>query len=170
MRLKPFGLGRVLYSDIVRADEDIEDQFGVEYCGLPDLLKLSDIVSLHAPLTDATRNMIGKDELDAMKPTAYLINVARGELVDEEALAEALRNGRIAGAAVDVFSEEPVSPENPLLKIPGNKVAALAPCGRRIERGSGQDHQHGDEQRRPGAQGRRAALYRQSASHKRRRP
>jgi phosphoglycerate dehydrogenase-like enzyme len=122
IRLKPFDLGRVLYTDITRIDENIEDQFGVEYCGLPDLLKLSDIVSLHAPLTDATRLMIGKAELKAMKPAAYFINVARGELVHEEALAEALRNGQIAGAAVDVFSEEPVSPDNPLLKLPGDKV------------------------------------------------
>ncbi len=122
MRLKPFGLGRVVYSDIVRADAETEDQYGVEYCSLPDLWKLSDIISIHVPLTDATRNLIGKNEINAMKPSSYLINVARGGIVDEEALAEALRNGRIAGAAVDVFSEEPVSPTNPLLRIPGNKV------------------------------------------------
>ncbi len=122
VRLKPFGLGKVLYTDIARAGEDVEDQYGVEYCGLPDLLKLSDIVSLHAPLTDATRGMIGKAELEAMKPTAYLINVARGELVDTDALADALRSGKIAGAACDVFAEEPVSPDDPLLKVPGDKV------------------------------------------------
>lgn len=122
MRLKPFGLGKVLYSDVAGADAEIEDLYGVEYCSLPDLLALSDIVSIHAPLTDTTRNLIGKDQINIMKPSAYLINVARGGIVDEEALAEALRNGRIAGAAVDVFSEEPVSPDNPLLGIPGNKV------------------------------------------------
>lgn len=122
VRLKPFDLGRVLYADIDRIDEDVESQYGVDYCELPDLLKLSDVVSLHAPLTDGTRGMIGKAELDAMKPTAYLINVARSELVDSDALAGALRSGRIAGAACDVFAEEPVSPDDPLLKIPGDKI------------------------------------------------
>ncbi len=122
LRLKPFGLGKVLYHDVVRADADTEAEYGVEYRPFPELLKLSDIISIHTPLTDATRNLIGKDEIDAMKPSAYIINVARGGIVDEEALASALRTGRIAGAAVDVFSREPVSPDNPLLGVPENKV------------------------------------------------
>jgi len=66
--------------------------------------------------------MIGKAELETMKPAAYLINVARGELVDADALADALRSGKIAGAACDVFPEEPVSPDDPLLKVPGDKI------------------------------------------------
>lgn len=122
IRLKPFGLGRVLYSDIARLDEDMEEQYGVEYCGFQDLLKLSDIVSLHAPLTDETKGMIGKAELESMKPTAYLINVARGELVDSDALAEAVEEGKIAGAACDVFNEEPVSADDPLLTVPGDRI------------------------------------------------
>ncbi len=122
LRLKPFGPGRVLYTDITRLGGDDEDRYGVEYRGLHDLLRHSDIVSLHAPLTDETRGMIGKAELDLMKPTAFLINVARGELVDSDALAGALQEGKIAGAACDVFSEEPVSPDDPLLKVPGDKI------------------------------------------------
>ncbi|HNY64113.1 MAG TPA: 2-hydroxyacid dehydrogenase [Deltaproteobacteria bacterium] len=122
LRLKPFGLGRVVYTDIVRADREEEGLLGVEYVELADLLRLSDIVSLHVPLTGATANLLGRDELNAMKPTSYLINVARGGIVDEQALAEALSAGRIAGAAVDVFSEEPVPPENPLLGLPEDRV------------------------------------------------
>lgn len=122
LRLKPFGLGKVLYSDIVRAAKETEDLYGVEYCSFADILKLADIISLHAPLNEATAGLIGKDQIEAMKPTAFLINVARGGMIDEEALAEALQKGRIAGAAIDVFSEEPVSPDNPLFAVPGNKV------------------------------------------------
>ncbi|HNR51965.1 MAG TPA: NAD(P)-dependent oxidoreductase, partial [Deltaproteobacteria bacterium] len=102
--------------------DEVEEEYGVQFTTLKGLLGLSDVISLHAPLTDATVNMIGSDELKAMKPTAYLINVARGELVDENALAQALLDGRIAGAAVDVFSEEPVHPDNPLLRLSGQKV------------------------------------------------
>lgn len=122
LRLKPFDLGRVLYADIARQAPAVEEEFGVEYAGLSDLLKLSDIVSLHVPYTERTANLIGKEELASMKPAAYLINVARGGLVDEGALAEAVLSGGIAGAAVDVFAREPVPKGNPLLGIPGNKV------------------------------------------------
>ncbi|HOE73937.1 MAG TPA: 2-hydroxyacid dehydrogenase [Deltaproteobacteria bacterium] len=122
LRLKCFGLARILYSDIVRASDEVEEEYGVQFTTLKGLLGLSDVISLHAPLTDSTVNMIGSDELKALKPTAYLINVARGELVDENALAQALLEGRIAGAAVDVFSEEPVPPDNPLLRLSGQKV------------------------------------------------
>ena len=122
LRLNFFGLARILYSDIVRASDEVEEEYGVQFTTLKGLLGLSDVISLHAPLTDSTVNMIGSDELKALKPTAYLINVARGELVDENALAQALLEGRIAGAAVDVFSEEPVPPDNPLLRLSGQKV------------------------------------------------
>ena len=80
------------------------------------------IVSLHVPLTDSTRNMIGADELSSMKSGAYLINVARGNLVDEAALTDALREQVIAGAATDVFAEEPPSAADPLLKAQEDNI------------------------------------------------
>ncbi|MDT7605121.1 MAG: glycerate dehydrogenase [Acidobacteriota bacterium] len=82
-----------------------------------EVLRESDVVTLHAPLTDETRHMIGAHELELMKPTAILINTARGLLVDEAALAEALRTGKIAGAGVDVLSNEPPREGNPLLDL-----------------------------------------------------
>ena len=81
------------------------------------VLAESDIVTLHVPLTEATRNLIGADEFRRMKPSALLINAARGGVVDEAALAEALREGRIAGAGLDVLSEEPPRAGNPLLAL-----------------------------------------------------
>ncbi len=84
---------------------------------LDTLLKESDIVSLHVPLTDSTRHMIGKEQLALMKPSAILINTARGAAVDEQALVEALNNGQIAGAGIDVFDLEPPLPKDyPLLQ------------------------------------------------------
>lgn len=83
---------------------------------LNDLLKSSDIVSIHCPLNDRTRNLISKEELQSMKSSAIIINVARGGIIDEEALAEALDNGSIRGAALDVFSREPLG-ESPLYNI-----------------------------------------------------
>ncbi|GAH27809.1 unnamed protein product, partial [marine sediment metagenome] len=84
---------------------------------LAELLKESDFVSIHLPLTKDTRDLIGEKELKLMKPTAFLINVARGKIVNEKALAKALKERWIAGAASDVFSQEPPHPDNPLLKI-----------------------------------------------------
>ncbi len=84
---------------------------------LPELLKESDFVSIHVPLTKDTRDLIGEKELKFMKPTAFFMNVGRGRIVDEKALAKALKEKWIAGAATDVFSQEPPDPDNPLLKI-----------------------------------------------------
>ena len=90
---------------------------GIRQVPLDELLCASDVVSLHAPLTDATRNMIGARELGRMKPSAILVNTARGGLVDEAALAGALQRGQIAGAAFDVLSTEPPPADNPLLQL-----------------------------------------------------
>ena len=84
---------------------------------LDDLLRWADVVSIHAPLTDRTRNLIGARELALMKPSAILVNVARGGIVDEAALAAALDAGKLAGAGLDVFTHEPLEPGNPLLSV-----------------------------------------------------
>jgi D-3-phosphoglycerate dehydrogenase len=87
---------------------------GATLVDLPALLAESDVVSLHASLTDETRGLIGEKELRRMKPTAILVNTARGEMADEEAVARALGEGWIAGAAIDAFVQEPLGPGNPL--------------------------------------------------------
>jgi D-3-phosphoglycerate dehydrogenase len=90
---------------------------GVQPCSFDDLLTISDYLSIHTPLTLATRHLIGEAQLRRMKPGAFLINTSRGAVVDEAALVRALREGWIAGAALDVFEHEPPSPGNPLLHI-----------------------------------------------------
>jgi len=108
---------RILYADAVRAPEAEEQRVGATQVSLDRLLAESDFVTLNVPLLPETRHMIGRRELGLMKPTAYLVNAARGPVVDEAALVEALQGRRIAGAAVDVYEEEPVGPDNPLLKL-----------------------------------------------------
>lgn len=94
---------------------------------LDKLLTWADVVSIHAPLTPQTRGLIGARELGLMKPSAILINVARGTIVDEAALAEALDNGTLAGAALDVFAHEPMEVGNPLLTIKESDRLLLSP-------------------------------------------
>lgn len=91
------------------------EKMGINLCSdLSEILKQSDFISIHTPLTEETKGLIGEDELKLMKPTCFLINVARGGVVDEQALARALNENWIAGAATDVFSEEPPKEDNPL--------------------------------------------------------
>src|SRR4029078_7981555 len=94
-----------------------EDALGVSFLSLEELLRSADIVSLHAPLTPETRYLINTSALAKMKPTAILINPARGPLVDEPALVEALRTGQILGAGLDVFEREPPPKDNPLFAL-----------------------------------------------------
>lgn len=91
---------------------------GFAQVSFPELLSRSDVVSLHCPLFESNRGMLGEEALALMKPTAFLINTARGPLIQETALANALREGRLAGAGVDVLSTEPPSSDNPLLTAP----------------------------------------------------
>ena len=91
---------------------------GVERCELDDLLAASDLVSVHATLAPESRGLLDARRLGLMKPTAYLINTARGPIVDEAALVDALANGRIAGAGLDVFDQEPLPPGHPLTTLP----------------------------------------------------
>ncbi|HEY1207164.1 MAG: D-glycerate dehydrogenase [Bryobacteraceae bacterium] len=98
---------RLLYHDAQRAPEGFERELGLEFVDLDRLLRESDFISLHVPLMEATRHLIGARELAVMKPTAILVNTSRGPVVDEAALAEALAAGRIGGAGLDVFEREP---------------------------------------------------------------
>jgi glyoxylate reductase len=97
---------KILYYDIKR-NESLEKKRGLEYRDLSNLLKESDLVSIHVPLNDKTKHMIGSEQLGLMKRTAYLINTSRGPIIDESALVAALRSGRIKGTALDVYEEEP---------------------------------------------------------------
>ena len=108
---------KVLYYSRTRKPEH-EASLGVQWVpDLPSLLKKSDYVSIHIPLTDQTRHFIGTRELDYMKPTGFLINTSRGGTVDSNALREALAHGRIAGAALDVTDPEPIDPDDPLVTM-----------------------------------------------------
>jgi glyoxylate reductase len=104
-------------------NEDAEKELGARYLDLEDLLRESDFVSIHTPLTEETRHLIGERELGLMRETAVLVNTSRGPVVDEAALAQALRDGSIFAAGLDVYEEEPkVNPE--LLEL---ENAVLAP-------------------------------------------
>jgi glyoxylate reductase len=105
MKSKGFNM-KVLYTDVVK-NEQLEKELSAKQVDLDTLLKESDFVSLHVALTPETTHLIGKSELEKMKPTAYLINTSRGPVIDEAALVEALKNDSIAGAGLDVFEDEP---------------------------------------------------------------
>jgi glyoxylate reductase len=115
-RLRPFDV-QLVYFDMQRLTPEQESELGVRFKPLDHLLRLADVVSLHVPLTDATRNLIGPRELGLMKFNAILINVARGGCVDERALAERLRAKKLGGAGLDVFSQEPIAADHPLLGL-----------------------------------------------------
>ena len=108
---------QVIYYDVKRLEPADEQKIGANYAPMDELLKQSDIVSIHVPLLPATRNLIGSKELALMKQTAILINVARGNIVNEEALYTALSEQKILGAALDVWASEPVQAGNKLLGL-----------------------------------------------------
>jgi phosphoglycerate dehydrogenase-like enzyme len=112
-----FGMN-VQYYDVNRLTEEHADDLNVRFSLLEELLRTSDVVSLHVPLLAETKHMIGAAQLKTMKPTAYLINTCRGPVVDELALIEALREGTIAGAGLDVFDQEPPPADNGLFALP----------------------------------------------------
>lgn len=107
----------VLGTDVEPIPDILREKVGVEAVEREELLKRSDIVSLNCALTDATRGMIGEEELLRIGPEGYLINTARGELVDQPKLVDALRTGEIAGAALDVFETEPLPADSPLTQL-----------------------------------------------------
>jgi glyoxylate reductase len=116
-RARPFGVS-VLYWDRRRISPSEERELGVAFAPFEALLRESDVLTVHVPHSPETHHLIGRAELRAMKRTAILINTARGAVVDEEALADALRQGEIAGAGLDVFAQEPLPPRHPLRSCP----------------------------------------------------
>lgn len=115
-RAQPFGL-KLLGHDIVELDPAFLTQVGAEFTSLEDLLERADFVSLNCDLNPTSRCLIENRALAHMKTTAVLINTARGPIVDEKALVEALRDGRLAGAALDVFEDEPLPSDSPLRQM-----------------------------------------------------
>jgi glycerate dehydrogenase len=111
-------IARALGMNVLAHDKVAAACPGVRFVELDELFRQSDVVSLHCPLTPETRNVVNAERLSMMKPSAYLINTSRGPLVDEQALADALRAGRIAGAGLDVLSIEPPPADHPLLTAP----------------------------------------------------
>ncbi|MGY0288145.1 MAG: glyoxylate reductase [Candidatus Methanodesulfokora washburnensis] len=114
-RAKGFDM-KILYYDVIRR-EDLEKELGIKYVDLETLLRESDFVTIHTPLTPETYHLIGEKQLRMMKKTAFLINTSRGKVVDQKALYKALKEGWIAGAALDVFEQEPISMDDPLLEL-----------------------------------------------------
>jgi phosphoglycerate dehydrogenase-like enzyme len=112
-KIKAFG-AEVIYYDVVRLPPAEEAKLGLRHVGLDELLTQADIVSLHLPLLDSTRRLIGERAIGLMKPGAVLVNTARGEIVDSAALAAALQSGKLRGAGLDVFDSEPLAMDSPL--------------------------------------------------------
>ena len=118
VRAHAFDMNVVAYDPYISPENDIWQQYGVAPVSMEDMLARSDAVSLHVPLTDQTRNLFDAETIGAMKPGAFLINSSRGGIVDETALAEALRSGQLGGAMIDVFAQEPLPANSPLSNAP----------------------------------------------------
>lgn len=112
------GIGMEVIAWTYHPDEALAREIGFRYVGLEELLRTADVVSLHVRLTPEAAGMIGRAQLAMMRPTAILVNTARGAVVDHAALVEALREGRIAGAGLDVYPVEPVPANDPILALP----------------------------------------------------
>src|SRR5690606_14019954 len=114
-RARAFGMRVVAYDPHV--NEERARALNLELASLDEVLRRADVLSLHVPLTDATTGLIGARELALLRPGAFLVNAARGGVVDEQALCDALAQGRLAGAALDVFEQEPLPADHPLRKL-----------------------------------------------------
>jgi lactate dehydrogenase-like 2-hydroxyacid dehydrogenase len=123
-----FGM-RVVYWNRRRLPDDFETEEGIEYRDLERLLAESDFVSIHTPHTNDTEKLLNAERLKMMKPTAFVINTARGGIIDETALIDALRDGTIAGAGLDVFTYEPTPFDNPLLQLQGMNLMLMPHIG-----------------------------------------
>jgi D-3-phosphoglycerate dehydrogenase len=116
-RAKPFG-PRLIYFDVDRLSPEMERSLDLTYRSLDEVIAQSDVITIHTPLSPITENLVNADRIAKMKPNVILINVSRGNIVDEAALAKALKEKRIQGAGLDVFAEEPINAKNPLLDTP----------------------------------------------------
>jgi len=116
---------RVCYYDPAPADAQAAAALGVTSLSLAELLRQADVVTVHVPLLPETKGLIGRDALAGMKKGAILVQASRGGIVDEQALADVLRSGALGGAAVDVYSTEPPTPDNPLLGLTGDAAHRL---------------------------------------------
>jgi len=114
-RCRAFGMKVLAYDPYLTSER--ADDLGLALTSLDEVLTHGDIISLHVPLTEETRHLIDSAALARMKPGTFVVNVSRGGVIDEDALAQALADGHLAGAALDVFESEPLSPESPLLKL-----------------------------------------------------
>jgi phosphoglycerate dehydrogenase-like enzyme len=123
---KPFDMKFIAHDPF--ADANLAAELGVELVGLDDVFARADIVAVNCPLTEETRHLVDARRLALMKPTAYFINTARGPIVDQKALTRVLQEGRIAGAGLDVFEQEPTDPDDPLLKLDNVVLAPHALC------------------------------------------
>jgi lactate dehydrogenase-like 2-hydroxyacid dehydrogenase len=133
-RASGFGM-TILYHDVHRAERAVETAYGATFVALDELLARSDAISLHVTLTPETRGLISTDALRAMKPTAVLVNTSRGPVVDGRALFEALRDGEIFAAALDVTDPEPIRPDDPLLTLGNCLVVPHIASASRATRG-----------------------------------
>jgi phosphoglycerate dehydrogenase-like enzyme len=123
---KPFDMKIIAHDPF--ADQKIVRELGVEMVGLDDVFRLSDFISLHVPLTKETHHIADARRIGLMKPTAFLINTARGPVVDQKALTAALQGKRIAGAGLDVFDPEPPAADDPILELDNVILAPHALC------------------------------------------
>lgn len=121
-KFKALGFGKVLVFDPYLS-ADVAKAAGVELVELDALCTTADVVSLHAPLTPETRHILNAERIAMMKPTSIVVNVSRGGLIDEDALAAALNEGRLYGAGIDVFEQEPIARDNPLLSSPNTIIS-----------------------------------------------
>jgi len=119
-RLQGWDCKRFLYFDPYPMPKELEEELHCERVDLETLLRESDIVSLHCPLTPQTRGMIGEEQFNLMKPNAIIVNEARGAVIDDKALVKALEEGKIWGAAIDTWEKEPLDPDDPLVKMEKN--------------------------------------------------
>jgi len=112
-----FGMQVIAYDPFLPEEKKVSYRDWVDFTGLKEVLSKSDVLSIHVPLTDQTRHLVDEAEISRMKPDVILINASRGGIVNEAALVKALQNNKIAGAGLDVFRQEPVPADNPLLKL-----------------------------------------------------
>jgi lactate dehydrogenase-like 2-hydroxyacid dehydrogenase len=133
-RAQGFGM-RILYHDLTRLPDEVTEPLGAMYLPLEELLAQSDFVSLHVNLSDVTRHLINAQTLSWMKPTAVLVNTSRGPVVDQRALADALRDGVIWAAALDVTDPEPIRMDDPLVGLDNCLIVPHIASASRATRG-----------------------------------